>query len=144
MPLVGVMALMGNWSVIALVGELARSSSWGYGLCGDLAMSSSWGYRPCEELPCPLVGVIALVKNWPCALVGVSALVKNWLCPVVGVIALVGKRPCPVVGFTEPLLGTSWLSPSPGVVGNVSLSFLHWCRHWCNQSGCCFVFTVST
>ena len=71
-----IIALVGNWPVVALVGELARSSS-----CG---------YRRCEE--------------WPCALVGVIALVKNWLCPVVGVIALVGKRPCPVVGFTEPLL----------------------------------------
>ena len=39
-PCLLVMALVGNWSVIALPGELAMSSSWGYGLCGDLAMSS--------------------------------------------------------------------------------------------------------
>ena len=89
MPLVGVMALMGNWSVIALVGELARSSSWGYGLCGDLAMSSSWGYRPCEEL--------AMCCSWgyrPCEEL---AMCSSWgFCPCeeLAMSCSWGYRPC--------------------------------------------------
>ena len=78
--------------------------------------------------PCPLFRVIALVKNWPCPLVGVIALVKNW-----PVMALMGNGPCRSRVHRAPA-GTSWLSASPGVVGNVSLSFLQWC----------FVFTVNT